>query len=76
MTGPRPDLYSDRSRQQFLEFIWFAGADVDALGRQPSVIPTWLLWLRANAAARLAPRSFVAYLARDVMRHQTPEDMR
>lgn len=49
---------------------------LDALGRQPSVVSGWWNWLRANAAARLAPRSFVAYLARDVVGKQTPEEMR
>jgi short-subunit dehydrogenase len=47
---------------------------LDALGAQPSVIPGWLDWLRANAAARLAPRRFVAYLARDVVAGQTPPE--
>lgn len=49
---------------------------LDALGRQPSVISGWLNWLRANAAARLAPRPFVAYLARDVVEKQTPHELR
>ncbi len=49
---------------------------IDALGRQPSVIAGWWNWLRANLAARLLPRSLVAYLARDVMEAQTPPDMR
>jgi hypothetical protein len=47
---------------------------LDALGRQPSVISGWWNWLRANAAARLAPRSLVAYAARDVMARQTPSE--
>jgi hypothetical protein len=45
---------------------------LDALGRQPSVISGWWNWLRANAAARLAPRSLVAWAARDVIARQTP----
>jgi hypothetical protein len=40
------------------------------------VIAGWWNWLRANLAARLLPRSLVAYLARDVMEAQTPPDMR
>jgi hypothetical protein len=49
---------------------------LEALGRQPSVIPGWFDWLRANAAARLAPRPFVGFLARDVVAKQTPEALR
>jgi short-subunit dehydrogenase len=49
---------------------------LDALGRQPSVVSGWWNWLRANAAARLAPRSLVAHMARDVVAKQTPEEMR
>ncbi|MGH0029125.1 MAG: SDR family NAD(P)-dependent oxidoreductase [Myxococcota bacterium] len=49
---------------------------LEALGRQPSVVSGWFNWLRANLAGRLAPRPFVAYLARDVMEKQTPEEMR
>jgi short-subunit dehydrogenase len=45
---------------------------LDALGRQPSVVSGWWNWLRANAASRLAPRSLVAYAARDVIARQTP----
>jgi short-subunit dehydrogenase len=51
-------------------------AALAALGRQPSVVPGWLDWLRANAASRLAPRSLVAYVARDVIARQTPDEMR
>jgi short-subunit dehydrogenase len=49
---------------------------LDALGRQPSVVSGWFNWLRANLAARLAPRGFVAHLARDVIEKQTPAEMR
>jgi uncharacterized protein len=49
---------------------------LQALGRQPSVISGWWNWLRANAAARLAPRSLTAFLARDVVARQTPPEMR
>jgi hypothetical protein len=50
-------------------------AALDALGRQPSVVSGWWNWLRANAASRLAPRSLVAYLARDYMARQTPGEV-
>lgn len=49
---------------------------LDALGRQPSVVSGWWNWLRANLAARLLPRSALAYIARDVTRGQTPAEMR
>ena len=49
---------------------------LESLGGQPSVIPGWFNWLRANAAARLAPRGLVAHLARDVVEKQTPAEMR
>ena len=48
---------------------------LEALGRQPSVVSGWWNWLRANLAARLAPRSLVAYVARDVMAQQTPREL-
>jgi short-subunit dehydrogenase len=47
-----------------------------ALGRQPSVVSGVFNWLRANAGARLLPRSLLALLAKQVMAKQTPEDMR
>ena len=40
---------------------------LEALGRQPSVVSGWWNWLRSNLATRLAPRSFVVHLARDVI---------
>jgi short-subunit dehydrogenase len=49
---------------------------LDALGRQPSVVSGWWNWLRANAASRLAPRSLVAWAARDVIARQTPGEAR
>ncbi len=49
---------------------------LDALGRQPSVISGWFNWLRANAAFRLLPRSWLALIAKGVMEKQTPEEMR
>ena len=49
---------------------------LDALGRQPSVVSGWYNWLRANLAARLLPRSLVAYVARDVIAEQTPDALR
>jgi short-subunit dehydrogenase len=49
---------------------------LDALGRQSSVVSGWWNWLRANAASRLAPRSLVAWAARDVIARQTPGEAR
>jgi short-subunit dehydrogenase len=46
-----------------------------ALGRQPSVISGWGNWLRASGT-RFAPRSLTAWLARDVMAHHTPTELR
>jgi short-subunit dehydrogenase len=48
----------------------------DALGRQPSVVPGWWNWLRANLGARLLPRSLLAHVARDVMAGRIPPDRR
>ncbi len=53
-----------------------AQAALDALGRQPSVIPGWFDWLRANAAQRLGPRAVVVLAAKRVMEAQTPPEMR
>jgi hypothetical protein len=47
---------------------------LEALGDQHSVIPGWWNWLRANLGSRLLPRRLLAYLARDVMRAQTPAE--
>ena len=49
---------------------------LDALGQQPSVVSGWFNWLRANAATRLLPRSWVALIARGVVKGQTPEELR
>jgi short-subunit dehydrogenase len=49
---------------------------LDALGRQPSVVPGWWNWLRANLGARLLPRSLLAHVARDVMAGRIPPDRR
>jgi hypothetical protein len=38
-----------------------------ALGHQPSVISGWFNWLRANAGARLLPRSVLALVAKNVI---------
>ncbi len=43
-----------------------------ALGRQPYVIVGWYDWMRANLAARVAPRSLVSYMGRDYMRARIP----
>ncbi len=45
-----------------------------ALGHQPSVISGWWNWIRANFAIRFGSRPLVAYVAREVMRAQTPAD--
>ena len=47
-----------------------------ALGQQPSVMSGAYNWLRANAAMRLAPRSLLALVAKQVMAGQTPESLR
>jgi short-subunit dehydrogenase len=49
---------------------------LDALGRQPSVIPGWFYWLRANAAMRLLPRSVAALVAKQYMHERTSEPLR
>jgi short-subunit dehydrogenase len=51
-------------------------AALHALGQQPSVVSGWFNWLRANAAARLLPRSLLALVAKQVMARQTPDAMR
>jgi hypothetical protein len=50
------------------------GVALNALGYQPSVIPGWFNWLRANAAARLAPRSLAALVAGRVMSQWVAEE--
>ena len=47
---------------------------LEALGDQHAVIPGWWNWLRANVGSRLLPHRLLAYLARDVMRAQTPAE--
>ena len=47
-----------------------------ALGEQPAVVSGWWNWIRAIVPARIMPRSLVAYMARDVMQHRTPVEMR
>jgi short-subunit dehydrogenase len=51
-------------------------AALDALGHQPSLVPTWFPWLRSNAAQRLLPRSIAALVAHTVVEGQTREDLR
>ncbi len=51
-------------------------AALNALGYQPSVISGGFNWIRANAAFRLLPRSWLALIGKQVMEFQTPEDMR
>ncbi len=48
---------------------------IESLGLQPSVLPGWLNWLRANAASRLAPRPLTAYVARGYVESRTPSEM-
>ncbi len=47
----------------------------DALGRKPSVISGWFNWARANAV-RIAPRSIVVTIARQVVKGTTPPELR
>jgi short-subunit dehydrogenase len=47
----------------------------DALGRKPSVISGWFNWARANLV-RLAPRSLVVTIAKQVAAGTTPPEMR
>ncbi|MGH7865334.1 MAG: hypothetical protein ACREQB_10110, partial [Candidatus Binataceae bacterium] len=48
---------------------------LESLGRKPSVISGWLNWARANAI-RLAPRSLVLTMAKNVIEKQTPSELR
>ncbi len=45
---------------------------LERLGRQPSVLSGWWNWLRANAGARLLPRTVLLLLAQRVMEKRTP----
>jgi len=47
---------------------------LEALGRQPSVIPGWLRWLRTQVVVRLLPRSLAAFLAGARMRRLLPPE--
>jgi short-subunit dehydrogenase len=53
-----------------------ARVGLDALGRQPSVIPGWFDWLRSNAAARLLPRPLVAHITEGVFAARVPPEKR
>jgi short-subunit dehydrogenase len=53
-----------------------ARAGLAALGQQPSVIPGWFNWLRANAASRLLTRPISAHVAHAYMSKQTREELR
>ncbi len=48
---------------------------LECLGLQPSVLPGWLNWLRANAASRLGPRPLTAYVARGYVESRIPSEM-
>ncbi|MCA9510454.1 MAG: SDR family oxidoreductase [Myxococcales bacterium] len=49
---------------------------LDALGRQPSVVSGWFNYLRATLPPRILSRTQLLYIARDVVRGQTPERLR
>jgi short-subunit dehydrogenase len=49
---------------------------MDALGRHHTVISGWFNWLRTNAAQRLAPRRLVTSAAEEIIRAQTPDELR
>ena len=49
---------------------------LQALGHGPSWVSGAFNWARANAAARLLPRSWQALIAKQVMEQQTPDAMR
>jgi len=49
---------------------------MEALGEQPTVISGWMNWVRGMIPVRILPRSLIAYVARDVMKNQTPVEMR
>jgi hypothetical protein len=53
-----------------------ARAGLVALGQQPSVIPGWFNWIRANVASRLLTRPISAHVAHAYVARQTPEDLR
>jgi short-subunit dehydrogenase len=47
-----------------------------ALGEQPSVVSGWFNYVRSLFAERVPSRPFRLYLAREIMKQQTPNDMR
>jgi short-subunit dehydrogenase len=49
---------------------------MEALGEQPTVISGWMNWVRGMIPVRILPRSLIAYVARDVVKNQTPVEMR
>ncbi|MEE2662687.1 MAG: SDR family NAD(P)-dependent oxidoreductase [Myxococcota bacterium] len=49
---------------------------LDALGKQPSVVSGWLNYVRALLAERVPSRPLRLYLARDIMKQQTPSELR
>jgi len=49
---------------------------LDALGQQPSVVSGWANYLRALLAERLPSRPLRLYIAREVMKQQTPPELR
>jgi len=53
-----------------------AALGLRSLGEQPSVIPGWFNWIRANAVGRLLTRPIAALGANRYMEKQTPESLR
>jgi short-subunit dehydrogenase len=47
-----------------------------ALGEQPSVVSGWFNYVRSLFAERVPSQPFRLYLAREIMKQQTPNDMR
>lgn len=53
-----------------------ARVGLEALGQQPSVLVGWWNWIRANIATRLLTRPITLHAAHELMKKQTPEEMR
>lgn len=53
-----------------------ARVGLEALGQQPSVLVGWWNWIRANVATRLLTRPITLHAAHELMKKQTPEEMR
>jgi short-subunit dehydrogenase len=46
---------------------------LEALGREPALVPGWLPWLRANLAFRLLPRPLLLAVVRQATETRLPE---